>query len=57
MIGYLEGSLKQLDPSLVAKRPIRAIFYAVAEGGDFKKQSGVLEGLKKKTIRFSSEVS
>jgi DNA ligase (NAD+) len=41
------GSLKQLDPSLVAKRPIQAIFYAVAEGGDFKKQSDVLEGLKK----------
>jgi len=41
------GSLKQLDPSLVAKRPIQAIFYAVAEGGEFKKQSEVLEGLKK----------
>jgi DNA ligase (NAD+) len=41
------GSLKQLDPSLVAKRPIQAIFYAVAEGGDFKKQSEVLEGLSK----------
>jgi DNA ligase (NAD+) len=41
------GSLKQLDSSLVAKRPIQAIFYAVAEGGDFKKQSDVLEGLKK----------
>jgi DNA ligase (NAD+) len=41
------GSLKQLDPSLVAKRPIQAIFYAVADGGDFKKQSDALEGLKK----------
>ncbi len=41
------GSLKQLDPATVAKRPLKAIFYAVAEGGDFKKQSDVLEALKK----------
>ena len=41
------GSLKQLDPALVAQRPLQAIFYAVAEGGEFKKQSEVLEGLKK----------
>jgi DNA ligase (NAD+) len=41
------GSLKQLDPAIAAKRPLRAIFYAVAEGMDFKKQSEVLDGLKK----------
>jgi DNA ligase (NAD+) len=41
------GSLKQLDPAIVAKRPLQAIFYAVAEGMEFKKQSEVLEGLKK----------
>jgi DNA ligase (NAD+) len=41
------GSLKQLDPALVAQRPLQAIFYAVAEGGQFKKQSEALEGLKK----------
>ncbi|HUJ72165.1 MAG TPA: NAD-dependent DNA ligase LigA [Verrucomicrobiae bacterium] len=41
------GSLKQLDPATVAQRPLRAIFYAVAEGAGFKKQSDVLEALKK----------
>jgi DNA ligase (NAD+) len=41
------GSLKQLDPATVAKRPLKAIFYAVAEGGQLKKQSDVLEALKK----------
>jgi len=41
------GSLKQLDPATVAKRPLQAIFYAVADGGQFKKQSDVLEALKK----------
>ena len=41
------GSLKQLDPATVAQRPLQAIFYAVAEGGEFKKQSEVLETLKK----------
>jgi DNA ligase (NAD+) len=41
------GSLKQLDPALVAQRPLQAIFYAVAEGGEFKTQADVLEGLKK----------
>ena len=40
------GSLKQLDPATVAQRPLRAIFYAVAEGAGFKKQSDVLEALK-----------
>jgi DNA ligase (NAD+) len=41
------GSLKQLDPATVAQRPLQAIFYAVAEGGQFKKQSDVLDALKK----------
>jgi DNA ligase (NAD+) len=41
------GSLKQLDPALVARRPLQAIFYAVAEGAEFKTQADALEGLKK----------
>jgi DNA ligase (NAD+) len=41
------GSLKQLDPAIVAQRPLQAIFYAVAEGGEFKTQAEVLEGLKR----------
>jgi DNA ligase (NAD+) len=41
------GSLKQLDPAIVAQRPLRAIFYAIAEGAGFKKQSEALESLKK----------
>jgi len=42
------GSLKQLDSSLVAKRPLQAIFYAIAaaEGVTFKKQSDVLGALR-----------
>ena len=42
------GSLKQLDPTLVKERRLCAIFYAVAtiEGGEFKKQSQILESLK-----------
>ena len=43
------GSLKQLDPAIVAQRPLNAVFYAVAaaDGVKFKKQSEVLEALKK----------
>jgi DNA ligase (NAD+) len=41
------GSLKQLDPATVAKRPLRAIFYAVADGMQFKRQSDALEALKR----------
>jgi DNA ligase (NAD+) len=41
------GSLKQLDPAIVARRPLQAIFYAIAEGGGFKTQSDVLKGLEK----------
>jgi DNA ligase (NAD+) len=42
------GSLKQLDPRIVAKRPLSAVFYAVgvAEGVAFKTQKQVLETLK-----------
>jgi DNA ligase (NAD+) len=41
------GTLKQLDPKLVAQRPIRAVFYAVGkvEGVEFKKHSEMLEAL------------
>jgi DNA ligase (NAD+) len=41
------GTLKQLDPKLVAQRPIRAVFYAVGavEGIEFKKHSEMLEAL------------
>jgi DNA ligase (NAD+) len=43
------GTLKQLDPKLVAQRPIRAVFYAVGkvEGIEFKKHSEMLEALAK----------
>jgi len=41
------GTLKQLDPRLVAKRPIRAVFYAVGkmDGIEFKTHSEMLESL------------
>jgi DNA ligase (NAD+) len=43
------GTLKQLDPRLVAQRPIRAVFYATGavEGIEFKKHSEMLEALAK----------
>jgi DNA ligase (NAD+) len=41
------GALKQLDPKLVAQRPIRAVFYAVgaADGLEFNTHSEMLESL------------
>ncbi|HLX95429.1 MAG TPA: NAD-dependent DNA ligase LigA [Verrucomicrobiae bacterium] len=41
------GTLKQLDPRLVAQRPIRAVFYATGkmDGLEFKKHSEMLEAL------------
>lgn len=41
------GTLKQLDPRLVAQRPIRAVFYAVGamDGIEFQKHSEMLEAL------------
>lgn len=43
------GALKQLDPKLVAARPLNAVFYAVGacEGIEFTTHAGVLESLKK----------
>ena len=43
------GTLKQLDPSIVARRPIRAVFYAVGahEGIKFGTHAEVLESLKR----------
>jgi len=43
------GTLKQLDPKLVAQRPIRAVFYAVGAyiGIEFKTHSEMLEALAK----------
>ena len=43
------GTLKQLDPKLVAQRPIRAVFYAVGavDGIKFKTHSEMLETLAK----------
>ncbi|MBI5386366.1 MAG: NAD-dependent DNA ligase LigA [Verrucomicrobia bacterium] len=43
------GTLKQLDPRLVAQRPIRAVFYAVGacEGIEFETHAEMLEALKK----------
>ena len=41
------GTLKQLDPRLVAQRPVRAVFYAVAacEGIKFETHAKMLESL------------
>ena len=41
------GTLKQLDPKLVAQRPIRAVFYATGavDGFEFKTHSEMLETL------------
>jgi DNA ligase (NAD+) len=43
------GTLKQLDPRLVAARPIRAVFYAVGacEGVEFKTHAEMLAALKR----------
>ena len=43
------GTLKQLDPKLVAQRPIRAVFYAVGavDGIEFRTHSEMLESLAK----------
>ncbi len=43
------GTLKQLDPQLVAARPIRAVFYAVGacEGIEFETHADMLEELKR----------
>ena len=43
------GTLKQLDPKLVAQRPIRAMFYATGavDGIEFKTHSEMLEALAK----------
>lgn len=43
------GSLKLLDPRIVAQRPIRAVFYALGhvEGADFKTHADELEALRR----------
>ena len=43
------GSLKQLDPKVVAARPLAAVLYAAGElvGAEFETQADVLRGLKK----------
>ena len=43
------GSLKQLDPKIVAARPLAAVLYATGElaGAAFETQADVLRGLKK----------
>lgn len=43
------GSLKQLDPRVVAKRPLSAVFYAIGatEGFSLDSQSAALDALKK----------
>jgi DNA ligase (NAD+) len=42
------GSLKQLDPRVVARRPLNAVFYGVgqARGIAFERHSGTLQALK-----------
>src|ERR1044071_2307544 len=43
------GTLKQLDPRVVAQRPVSAVFYAVGacEGIEFETHAGLLEALAK----------
>ena len=43
------GSLKQLDPKVVAARPLAAVLYATGDlvGAEFETQADVLRGLKK----------
>ena len=43
------GSLKQLDPKVVAARPLSAVLYATGElvGAEFETQADVLRGLEK----------
>jgi DNA ligase (NAD+) len=43
------GTLKQLDPRIVAQRPVAAVFYAVGQcdGIEFKTHAEALEALKK----------
>ena len=43
------GTLKQLDPRLVARRPVSAVFYALGacKGIEFDTHAGMLEALKK----------
>lgn len=50
------GTLKQLDPRLVAARPLSAVFYAVGarEGIEFQTHAEVLESLKKFACRCRS---
>jgi len=42
------GTLKQLDPRIVAQRPVRAVFYAVgvSEGVEFRTHAEMLEQLR-----------
>ncbi|MCB1127697.1 MAG: NAD-dependent DNA ligase LigA, partial [Verrucomicrobiae bacterium] len=42
------GALKQLDPKIVARRPLRAVFYGIGavEGIEFERHSDLLEALK-----------
>ena len=40
------GSLKQLDPAIVAQRPLNAVFYAIADGPKLKTQSEALQALR-----------
>ena len=42
------GTLKQLDPKLVAARPLSAVFYAIGacDGVEFATHAGMLEGLR-----------
>jgi DNA ligase (NAD+) len=49
------GSLKQLDPKIVAKRGLNIFMHGIGyfEGEQFKSQSGLLEGLRKLGFRVN----
>ena len=51
------GTLKQLDPKIVAARPVRAVFYAVGvmDGIDFATHAETLDGLRALGLPVQSE--
>lgn len=53
------GSLRQLDPSVTAKRPLKVFFYGIGEvrGREFKSQWEILQTLPKWGLRVNPHVA
>ena len=46
------GAIRQLDPGITAKRPLKIYLYGIGEGGEgFESHSGLLNGLKRYGLR------